>query len=196
MAKLFKTKSEGGLLNRLGVVDFARPLKKADGTIDYVNSVTPGVFVVVRTTHPQIKEDLRYFDVTGDGDYFTFYTPYHLVTQEIPLSIVWAVEDREPTVVAERGLLSEVIAAAKTDLKAGTIMDGAGGFTVYALTELAAVAKRERLVPYELLKGARLRQDVKRDEVITAGMVELKTDTTIYHLRQLQDQLMGVTEVA
>jgi predicted homoserine dehydrogenase-like protein len=195
MAKLFKTKSEGGLLNRLSVVDFARPLKKADGTIDYVNSVTPGVFVVVRTTHPQIKEDLRYFDVTGDGDYFTFYTPYHLVTQEIPLSIVWAVEDREPTVVAERGLLSEVIAAAKTDLKAGTIMDGAGGFTVYALIELAAVAKRERLVPYELLKGARLRQDVKRDEVITVDMVELKTDTTIYHLRQLQDQLMGVTEV-
>lgn len=194
MAKLFRLKAEGGLLNRLGVVDFARPLKKPDGSVDYVNSVTPGVFVVVHTTHPQIQEDLRYFDVVGDGDYFTFYTPYHLVTQEIPLSIVWAVEDREPTVVAERGLLSEVIAAAKKDLKTGTIIDGAGGYTVYALTELASVAKQEKLAPYELLKGAKLLRDVKKDEIVTTDMVELKTDTTIYHLRQLQDQLIGIAE--
>jgi predicted homoserine dehydrogenase-like protein len=195
MARLFRLKEESGLLNRRGVVDYARPLLMQDGTVDYVNSVTPGVFVVVRAAHPQIQEDLTYFDVVRCGEYFTFYTPYHLVTNEIPLSIVWAVEDHEPTVVPQAGLVAECIGAAKSDLKAGTILDGGGGFTVYALNDLACVAKQENLVPFGLLDGATLLTDVKKDKVITQEMVALKTDTTLYHLRRLQDALIPPTEV-
>jgi len=195
MAKIFCLAGEGGILNRRGVVDYARPLLLSDGSIDFVNSVTPGVFVVVRTTHPQIQQDLDYFNVVRSGDYFTFYTPYHLVTNEIPLSIVWAVEDHEPTVVPRSGLLTEVIGAAKSNLKAGTIIDGGGGFTVYAVNDLACVAKKEGCVPFGLLEGAKLAKDVKVDQVITQDMVELKTDTLIYHLRKLQDELIPPTEV-
>ena len=194
MAKFFRLKAEGGLLNRRGVVDYARPLLLADGSVDFVNSVTPGVFVVVRSVHPQIQADLDYWNVVRNGDYFTFYTPYHLVTNEIPLSIVWAVEDREPTVVPSYGCLTEVIGAAKADLKPGTIIDGGGGFTVYAQNELASKAKQENIVPFGLLDGAKLIKEVKRDQVITDDMVELKTDTLIYHLRRLQDLTMPPTE--
>jgi predicted homoserine dehydrogenase-like protein len=195
MAKLFCLKQEGGLLNRRGVVDYARPLLLPDGSVDFVNSVTPGVFIVVRATHPQIQEDLTYFNVVRSGDYFTFYTPYHLVTTELPLSIVWAVEDHEPTVVPHFGLLTEVIGAAKRNLKAGTIIDGGGGFTVYAQNDLAYVAKEEKSVPFGLLDGAKLVKDVKKDQVITYDMVELKTDTLIYTLRKLQDELIPPTVV-
>lgn len=195
MARLFCLKEEGGLLNRRGVVDYAIPLLLPDGSVDFVNSVTPGVFVVIRATHPQIQADLDYWNVVRSGDYFTFYTPYHLVTNEIPLSIVWAVEDHEPTVVPEYGLLTEVIGAAKKDLRAGTVLDGGGGYTVYAQNDLAAVAKREGCVPFGLLDGARLLRDVERDEVITFDKVALKTDTTLYHLRQLQDRLIPPTEI-
>ena len=193
MAQVFRLKEEGGLLNRRGVVDYARPLMLPDGKIDYLRSVTPGVFVVVRASHPQIQQDLTYFDVVKCGEYFTFYTPYHLVTNEIPLSVVWAVEDREPTVVPHHGLLTECIGAAKADFKAGTVLDGGGGYTVYALNDLACVAKAEGCVPFGLLDGAKLLKDVKRDQVIKLDMVELKTDTTVYHLRQLQDVLMPPT---
>jgi predicted homoserine dehydrogenase-like protein len=195
MAKVFSLKEEGGILSRLGVVDYARPLLLPDGSIDFVHSVTPGVFVVVHVTHPQIQEDLDYFNVVRSGDYFTFYTPYHLVTNEIPLSIVWAVEDHEPTVVPRYGLLTEVIGAAKADLKAGTILDGGGGYTIYAVNDLACVAKKEGCVPFGLLEGAKLLRDVKMDQVITADMVELKTDTMIYHLRRIQDELIPPTEL-
>ena len=195
MARLFRLKEEGGLLNRRGVVDYARPLLLQDGKVDYVNSVTPGVFVVVRAAHPQIQEDLSYFDVVRCGEYFTFYTPYHLVTNEIPLSIVWAVEDHQPTVVPRGGLVAECIGAAKTDLKAGSLLDGGGGFTVYALNDLACISKRENLVPFGLLEGAKLLRDVKKDQVLTQEMVALKTDTTLYHLRRLQDALIPPTEV-
>jgi predicted homoserine dehydrogenase-like protein len=196
MARLFCLKEEGGILNRRGVVDYARPLLLPDGKVDYVNSVTPGVFVVVRVTHPQIQQDLTYFDVVRSGEYFTFYMPYHLVTNEIPLSIVWAVEDHEPTVVPHHGLLAECIGAAKSDLKAGTSLDAGGGYTVYALNDLASVAKKEGCVPFGLLNGAKLLRDVKKDQVITQEMVSLKTDTTLYYLRQLQDTLISPTEVS
>jgi len=196
MANVFRLKSEGGILNNRGVVDYARPLKNADGSIDYLRSVTPGIFVVVRVTHPQIQQDLDYFDVVHTGEYYTFHTPYHLVTNEIPLSIVWAVEDREPTVVPHHGLLTEVLGAAKADLKAGAILDGGGGFTLYGVNDLATVAKRDGCVPLGLLDGATLVRDVKRDQVITRDLVQVKTDTMLYHLRQIQDQILPPTEVS
>ena len=66
--RLFRPKSEGGILNHRGVVDYARPsLKHPDGSIDFDRSVTPGVFLCVLTDHPQIREDLNYLDVTGSG---------------------------------------------------------------------------------------------------------------------------------
>jgi predicted homoserine dehydrogenase-like protein len=195
MASVFRLVSEGGILNNRGVVDYARPLKHADGSIDYLRSVTPGVFVVVRATHPQIQQDLGYFDVVHTGEYFTFYTPYHLVTNEIPLSIVWAVEDREPTVVPHHGLLAEVLGAAKANLPAGTTLDGGGGFTLYGVNDLACVAKREGCVPLGLLDGATLVKDAQRDQVITADMVQLKTDTMLHHLRRIQNQVLPPPEV-
>jgi len=195
MARLFCLKEEGGILNNRGVVDYARPLMLPDGSVDFVHSVTPGVFIVIRATHPQIQEDLGYWNVERTGDYFTFYTPYHLVTNEIPLSIVWAVEDHEPTVVPRHGLLTECLGAAKADLPAGTKLDGGGGYTVYSVADLACVAKREKCVPFGLLDGATLLRDVKRDQIITADMVEIKTDTMLYHLRRIQDGLIPPTEV-
>jgi predicted homoserine dehydrogenase-like protein len=196
MARLFRLKAEGGLLANRGVVDYARPLMLPNGEVDFVHSVTPGVFVVVRATHPQIQEDLGYWNVERCGEYFTFYTPYHLVTNEIPLSIVWAVEDREPTVVPTHGLVTECLGAAKADLPAGTRLDGGGGYTLYSVADLACVARRERCVPFGLLDGATLLADVKRDQIITRELVRLKTDTLLYHLRQIQDTVLPPPEIA
>ena len=193
MAQFFRLKSEGGLLEHRGVVDYARPLKNPDGSVDFVNSVTPGVFVVVRTEHPQIQADLEYFDVVHTGEYYTLYTPYHLVTNEIPLSIVSAVEYNEPTVVPTYGMLTEVIGLAKRDMQPGETIDGGGGFTVRASNDWAYIAKRERLVPFGLLDNAKVIKPIRKDEPITYDMVELKTDTIIYQLRMLQEQLIQPT---
>lgn len=195
MTEVFRLKSEGGILNRRGVVDYARPLLLPDGEIDFVHSVTPGVFVVVRAEHPQIAEDLRYLSVTGTDDYFNLYTPYHLVTNEIPLSIVWAVEDHEPTCVPYHGHLTEVVAKAKKDMQPGELLDAGGGYTVYGVNDLAQATRAEGCVPLGLLEGARLVRPAERDQVITYDMVELKADTILYQLRALQDRVIPPTAV-
>ena len=43
MAKLFCLRKEGGLLTKLGVVEYARPLTFADGSIDFLR-VLPQAF--------------------------------------------------------------------------------------------------------------------------------------------------------
>ena len=188
--RLFRPIAEGGILHRRGVVDYARPLKHADGTIDFDRSVTPGVFLVVHTDHPQIREDLDYLDVTGSDGYYIMYTPYHLVTNEIPLSIVNAVEFHHPTIVPRLGMVTEVFGAAKRPLKAGEIIEGPGGSSVYALNDLCERTRPERVVPLGLLPGAKLRRDIATDETITYDAVELRSDTTLFHLRALQDGLL------
>jgi len=95
------------------------------------------------------------------------------MTNEIPLSIVWAVEDGEPTVAPSKGLVSEVVGSAKSDLKSGTLLDGGGGYCVFGVIDLATRAKAENAVPFGLLNGAKLLHDVKRDQVITYDAVEL-----------------------
>ena len=139
-------------------------------------------------THPQIQKDLDYWNVTGHGEYFTFYTPYHLVTNEIPLSVVWAVEDGEPTVAPSKGLVSEVVGSAKSDLKSGTLLDGGGGYCVFGVIDLATRARAESAVSFGLLNGAKLLRVVKRDQVITYDAVELRQDTLLNTLRKMQDQ--------
>ncbi|MGH7190487.1 MAG: homoserine dehydrogenase, partial [Acetobacteraceae bacterium] len=64
IVRLFRPKSEGGILNRRGVVDFARPLMTPAGKIDFHRNVTPGVFLVLYTGHRQLRDDLDYLDVT------------------------------------------------------------------------------------------------------------------------------------
>jgi predicted homoserine dehydrogenase-like protein len=91
--------------------------------------------------------------------------------------------------------VTEVIGAAKRDLKAGSVIDGGGGYTVYGVNDRATVTKRENCVPFGLLDGAKLVKNVERDQVITHDMVELKTDTLLYHLRMLQDKVIQPAEV-
>jgi len=187
MVRLFRPKSDGGILNRRGVVDYARPLMTPDGKIDFHRNVTPGVFLVLYVGPQQIRDDLDYLDVTGADGYYNLYTPYHLVTSELPLSIAAAALAHHPTVYARHGLVTEVTGVAKRNLKAGEIIDGLGGVMLYGSNDLYERAKARRQVPMCLLPGARLLRDVAKDEVITYDMVALDTGTTLYHLRALQD---------
>lgn len=190
LPSMFRPESEGGLLKNRGVVDYARPIKLEDGSIDFHRSVTPGVFLVLHTDHPQLQADLNYLDVTGSDGYYNLYQPYHLVTNELPLSIAVAVLFNHSTIYARHGMVTEVTGVAKRDLKAGETIDGPGGATIYSSNDRYESAKEQRQVPLNLLINARLRRDVPKDQVITYDDVELNTDSTLYHLRRIQDQTM------
>jgi predicted homoserine dehydrogenase-like protein len=82
------------------------------------------------------------------------------------------------------------VTVAKTDLKAGQLLDGIGGYTVYGTIEVASKAKEEGAVPLGLInKKTKLLVDKKKGDIITYADVELDQDNLIVQLRKLQDQM-------
>lgn len=175
LPELFRLKEEGGILNKYGVVDF-------------VNGVAPGVFIIVSSKLPEVNGTMKYLSM-GNGPNYVLYRPYHLTSLETPLSAVKAVLEHQATIVPLAGPVAETITVAKKDLKAGDMLDGIGGFTVYGTIETAAVAKQLNALPLGLInKKTKLLKDVKKGELITYDMVSLDQDSLIVQLRRLQDR--------
>lgn len=179
LSSVFAPRKHGGILEQTGVVDYAR-------------GVAPGVFVVLTTDHPKIARDLRYLGM-GDGPFWSLYRPYHLTSLETPISIARAVFKNETTIATDIPPVAETVAFAKRDLKAGESIDALGGFTVYGMIERSSVAGEGDYLPLGLAPGAVLKRDVKAGNPVTYADVEVRTDTTIYYLRQLQEQTLART---
>lgn len=186
--RVFSLREEGGLLGRHGVVELANSVAQ-DGRSLLPDPLRMGVFVVIRTDHPFIQEDLINYDlhVGGNGHNFLLYRPYHLVAVEAPMSIASAVLDRRATGAPLPTPVAEVITVAKRNLKKGEQLDGGGGYTVYGLIERAEQARAENLLPLGLATGARLKQDVAMASPIAYDMVELNEKSFILELRRRQD---------
>lgn len=176
LPEIFCLKSQGGILDHEGVVDYA------------LGSVAPGVFVVVTTDQKAVIKDLQYLKV-GPGPNWVFYRPYHLANLETPLSAARAVLLGETTIATVHKPVAEAITIAKRDLKAGEKLDGIGQYTIYGSIEKAEIAAKEKLLPIGLAEGAVLKTDVPKGEPITYDQVELDYTSMIVHLRALQDRM-------
>lgn len=177
LPKVFVPSSDGGIL-------------QGKGAVDYAIGPAPGVFVIITTDHPKIAADLRYLSLTGHGDYWSLYRPYHLANLETPIAIARAVLYGEATLASPSPPVAETIAVAKKDLVAGETIDSLGGYTVYGLIERHDRARESGLLPLGLAPGAILQTDVKRGDPLRYEEVELQGDQTIVHLRALQDKLI------
>jgi predicted homoserine dehydrogenase-like protein len=82
-----------------------------------------------------------------------------------------------------------VIAAAKTDLRAGQTLDGLGGYMTYGLAENAEVVQAERLLPIGLAEGCTLLHDIPKDGIITYADVQLPPNRLSDQLRAEQDAM-------
>ena len=174
--EIFKLKKDGGILNQHGVVE-------------YVNGIAPGVFVTVTTQNDEIAYQMGYHSM-GPGPLWTLYRPYHLCNLETPLTVAKIVIDGEPTIIPLDGPVSECIAVAKRDLKAGETIDGIGGYTTYGSIATAQETYEKGYVVYALVnKNTRMKCDVKKGTLLTLDMVDLDTSTQLYQVRKEQDKM-------
>jgi predicted homoserine dehydrogenase-like protein len=184
LPQVFVPRAAGGYLDGPGAVDYA------------LGSVAPGVFVIITTSHPKVARDLRYLRVSGSGDYWSLYRPFHLANLETPLSIARAILYGDTTLATEQPPVCETLAVAKRRLNAGETIDGLGGYTVYGLIERAEIARRDNLVPLGLVPGAVLKRPVPQGQPLTYEDVELQEGQTIVQLRRQQDQEVALAPAA
>ncbi|UYZ60809.1 NAD(P)H-dependent oxidoreductase [Hymenobacter latericus] len=177
---------DGHVDDMTGLYD-VEELKRLGGIVDYVVGPKPGpgVFVFATTDDPKTKHYLEYGKL-GTGPLYSFYTPYHLIYAEIPISIARMVLFQDIVMAPLGGPVVEVITHAKTPLKAGHKLDGLGGYDTYGQCENAETARLENLLPVGLAEGCVLKRDVPRDHPITFDDVELPADNLVQRLYREQ----------
>lgn len=168
-------------------------LLSGSGIVDYVVGADPGpgVFVLGTHDHSTQKHYLNLYKL-GEGPLYLFYTPYHLCHFEVPLSVARAVLFNDAVLTPLGAPKVDVLAAAKTDLKAGSVIDGLGHYMTYGLCENYAVARRENLLPIGLAEGCTLKNDISKDACITYDDVELPSNRLCDKLRKEQNAYFPV----
>lgn len=173
-----RTKEEGGVLNKYGCVE-------------YVDGIAPGVFVIVKQKTQGADETIRYMNKC-DNDHQILYRPYHLGSLETPITIAKAVLRGEHSIVPLCGQVSDTVAVAKKDIKAGERLDGIGGYCVRGVIESHEVTKTNKLVPIGLISGNVVaKRDITNGTFISEDDISLDTSTTVWKLRKLQDEMLG-----
>ncbi len=177
--KIYRLKSEGGILNNYNVVD-------------YINGVAPGVYVIVTSVLPEVLHEMTYLQV-GPGPNYTLFRPYHLCSLETPMSVARIAIYGTPSIVPMAGApYSETVTIAKKSMKAGEYLDGIGAYTVYGGFYDYKTAKEKNALPIGLVnKSTRLKVDVAPGQLITYDMVDLAQDSYILGLRRQQDDLLA-----
>jgi predicted homoserine dehydrogenase-like protein len=182
---VFTLQKDGGILTQKGVVDYG------------IGGIHPGVFLIVTTDNPRLRQALVYRDM-GDGPYYTLFRPFHLCSMEVPLTCAMLEIRNQSNMQPLDKLVSEVFAVAKQDLKPEMVLDGIGGSMYYSLIDTYETANSEKLLPIGLAKNARLIKPVTKDQPITLEDVVLHEPSTILELRKLQEKWMtgGIDETA
>lgn len=169
-------KENGGVLDKFGVVE-------------YVDGIAPGIFCIVKGQNEGVQHELNYLMKKGDRNHHILYRPFHLCSLETPLTIARAVLEHDYAIVPLGAPISETVAVAKRDIKAGEPIDGIGGYCVRGVLETHADMVKNNNVPIGLVGGkSYAKRDIKNGSFLTYDDIQLDEETTVYRLRKLQDQ--------
>lgn len=182
-----------------GAVDWypLEDMLSGPGIVDYVVGAmpNPGIFVLGTTDD---ATEIHYLELykLGKGPLYCFYWPYHLCHFEVPSTVARAALFDDAAIAPLGAPTVEVVATAKTDLKAGAVIDGIGHYMTYGLAENTDAARVERLLPMGLAEGCRLKRNIAKDTVLTYDDVELPKGRLCDRLRAEQDEYFFGTAIA
>ncbi|TKV61678.1 NAD(P)-dependent oxidoreductase [Nakamurella flava] len=167
-------------------------LRELGGVVDYVvgSQPGPGVYCLATISDPVQEHYLNLYKL-GQGPLYSFYTPYHLCHFEVPTSLARAVDFADVVIASAGAPQVEVVATAKTDLPAGTVIDALGGYHSYGECERADVTASERLLPMGVAEGCTLVRPVAKDQTLTYDDVVVPEGRLIDKLRQEQAQVFA-----
>jgi predicted homoserine dehydrogenase-like protein len=186
-----RPKSEGGVLERKGMVEVISSLEADGRVIPY--DIRMGVWVTVEAETDYIKHCFEEYNAHTDpsGRYFTLYKRWHLIGLEVGMSVASVALRGEATGVAQ-GWHADVVATAKRDLKAGEMLDGEGGYTVWGKLLPASTSSRMGGLPLGLAHQVKLVRDVKKGQSLCWDDVAMDTLLPAYKIRREMEALFKV----
>lgn len=187
---LARPRSEGGVLERKGMVEVISCLREDGTQIDH--DIRKGVWVCFEADTEYLKNCFEEYKVVTDpsGRYMVNYKRWHLIGLELPISVASVGIRREPTGVATE-FRGDVVAISKRALKAGEVLDGEGGYTVSGGLRPASLSVAKGYLPLGLAHNVTLRKDVAENAPVTWDDVEIDTTSDAYRLRKQVEAMIG-----
>jgi predicted homoserine dehydrogenase-like protein len=187
LARVFRPVADGGRLARSGLVDIAAS-QEPDGR-EVFNNIRYGVFVTFKAHNEYARACFAQYGLQTDpsGWYASLWRPFHLIGLETSVSVLSAVLRGEPT-GSSREFRGDAVATAKRDMKPGEMLDGEGGYAVWANAIPAARSLELGALPIGLAHNVKLKRAVARDTIVRFEDVELERDLDVVALRREMEQ--------
>jgi predicted homoserine dehydrogenase-like protein len=189
LAHILRPASEGGQLEGKGMVEVVSSLER-DGRPVF-KDLRWGVYVVIEAPNDYAAACFRQYGMNTDatGRYSAMYKPFHLIGLELNLSILSAALLNKPT-GATQGFRGDVVATAKRGLKAGEVLDGEGGFTVWGKLLPAEKSLHIGGLPIGLAHKVKLKADIPAGRPIRWKDVEAdETLDAVKFRREMERQV-------
>jgi predicted homoserine dehydrogenase-like protein len=183
LAHLLRPQAVGGVLRQDGMVEVVSSLER-DGRPVF-RDLRWGVYVVLKAPNDYAAACFRQYGLPTDvtGRYASMYKPFHLIGLELSISVLSAALRGEPTGCA-REWRGDAVAVAKRDLRAGEMLDGEGGYTVYGRVAPAASSRAQGWLPIGLAHHVRLARDVRAGMAIREDDVALDAEALAVRIRR------------
>jgi predicted homoserine dehydrogenase-like protein len=186
LPRVLKPRSSGGVLHRRGQVEVVSSLER-DGRPVF-RDLRWGVYVTFAADSEYVRRCFEEYGLVTDesGEYAAMYKPYHLIGLELGISVA-SVGLRGEATGSPDDFRADVVAIAKRDLRAGEMLDGEGGYTVYGRLMPAAESLRIGGLPIGLAHGVKLTRDVRaREAVCWSDVAARETDDAVRFRREME----------
>ena len=183
LATVLRPREDGGVLHHRGQVEVIAS-EARDGT-GLTRDLRWGVYAVFEAGTDYVAACFREYGLRTDpsGRYAAMYKPYHLIGLELGISVASVALRGEPT-GAPTGFRADAVACAKARLRAGTRLDGEGGYTVYGRLMPAETSLAGGHLPVGLAHGVTLTRAVEPDVPLTwADVTDVAGDTAAEAVR-------------
>jgi len=187
LARVFRPTSDGGRMARSGLVDIAAS-QEPDGR-EVFNNIRYGVFVTFKAHNEYARACFKQYGLLTDpsGWYASMWRPFHIIGLETSISVLSAVLRNEPTGCSKE-FRGDAVATAKKDMQPGEMLDGEGGYAVWANAIPAARSLDLKALPIGLAHNVKLKRSIKKDQIVSFDDVEIVNDLDVVRLRQEMEQ--------
>jgi predicted homoserine dehydrogenase-like protein len=183
LASVLRPRHLGGVQAGDGMVEVVSSLGR-DGE-PVARDLRWGVYVVFKAANDYAAACFKQYGLPTDatGRYAAMYKPFHLIGLELSISVLNVALRGEPTGTC-RAWHGDAVTVAKRALKAGEMLDGEGGYTVYAKLIPAARSLKLGALPIGLAHHVKLLRDIAAGEFVTAADVALDDDLQAVRVRR------------
>ncbi len=165
LAHVLRPKEDGGILEHRGQVEVISNLERDQRPV--FRDLRWGVYVTFAGDSDYVRRCFKEYGLVTDstGNYTAMYKPYHLIGLELGITVASVGVRGEATGQAQ-SWHGDVVATSKRDLKAGEVLDGEGGFTVYGKLMPAADSVKMGGLPLGLAHGVKLKRGIKAGQAV------------------------------